>query len=112
MEDLIKTYRFSDRCASIRVKWLTILQTENNREFNVSTMIREGKKAIEEDFAEVLILGSARMRGLAGLIQEELPIPPIDLVLASLSVMEMLLYSNNSTNKINLSSTPDHEEIK
>ena len=75
-------------------------------------MITEGRKAIDEDSAEVLILGSAGMGGIARTIQEELSVPVIDPVLAGMSVMEMLVRSNYATSEINLFRTPDSKEIK
>lgn len=112
MLDLVKSYGLLDRCASVRVTGLTILQTANDRDLTTNTMIKEGRRAIEEDSAEILILGSAAMGGLARPIQEELSVPVIDPVIAGMSVMDMLLRSKQNTSKINLFKTPETKEIR
>lgn len=112
MQDLVKGYGLMDRCASIRSTGLTILQTANDKDLTIKMMIKAGRRAIEEDSAEVLLLGSAGMGGLAQTISEVLEVPVIDPVIAGLSVMEMILRSSYKTSKLNLFKIPEPKEIR
>lgn len=53
--------------------------------------IEQGKKAIEEDGADVLVLGCALMMEVAEKLQESLGVPVVDPTLAALKVTEMLI---------------------
>jgi allantoin racemase len=60
----------------------------------VKALLEQGRKAIEEDGADVLILGCALMIGVADQMQENLGVPVVDPTLAALKVTEMLISMN------------------
>ena len=57
----------------------------------LNALLEQGKKAIEEDGADVLVLGCALMMGVAEKLQESLGVPVVDPTLAALKVTEMLI---------------------
>lgn len=61
---------------------------------DVDALLEQGRKAIEEDGADVLVLGCAFMMGVADKLQEFLGVPVVDSTLAAVKVTEMLISMN------------------
>jgi allantoin racemase len=57
----------------------------------LKALLKQGRKAIEEDGADVLVLGCALMMGVADILHEELGVPVVDSTLSALKVAEMLI---------------------
>jgi allantoin racemase len=68
--------------------------TEEGLISECKVLLEQGKKAIEEDGADVLVLGCALMMGVANKIQEDLGVPVVDPTLTALKVTEMLISMN------------------
>ena len=96
-EDLVKKYGLENRCASIRVTGLGVV--DNDREKR-EKLIQEGIKAVKEDGAEVLILGCAGMAGLDKEIEKIINVPVIDGVVSALMLIESLIRYGVSTSKV------------
>ena len=96
-EDLVKKYGLENRCASIRVTGLGVV--DNDREKR-EKLIREGIKAVKEDGAEVLILGCAGMAGLDKEIEKVVGVPVIDGVVSAIMIIESLIRYGVSTSKV------------
>jgi len=62
-------------------------------------LVQEGEKAVEEDGAEVLILGCAGMAGLDKEIEKIVNVPVIDGVVSALMLIESLIRYGVSTSK-------------
>ena len=62
-------------------------------------LIQEGEKAVEEDGAEVLILGCAGMAGLDKEIEKIVNVPVIDGVVSALMLIESLIRYGVSSSK-------------
>ena len=96
-EDLVKKYGLENRCASIRVTGLRVV--DNDREKR-EKLIQGGIKAVKEDGAEVLILGCAGMTGLDKEIEKIINVPVIDGVVSALMLIESLIRYGVSTSKV------------
>jgi allantoin racemase len=79
------------RLASCRPLDLPVLETVVNREQVVEKIVRIGRQAIEEDGAEVLILGCAGLGDLAIRASRELGVPVVDPNAAALKLCETLV---------------------
>lgn len=79
------------RLASCRPLNLPVLETVVNREHVVQTIVSIGRRAIEEDGAEVLVLGCAGLGDLAIRASRELGVPVIDPNAAALKLCETLV---------------------
>ena len=79
------------RLASCRPLDLPVLETVVNREQVVQKIVRIGRQAIEEDGAEVLVLGCAGLGDLALRASQELGVPVIDPNAAALKLCETLV---------------------
>ena len=95
-EDLVKKYGFENRCASVRITGLGVVGNDKEKR---EKLIQEGEKAVEEDGAEVLILGCAGMAGLDKEIEKIVNVPVIDGVVSALMLIESLIRYGVSTSK-------------
>ncbi|MHA2225370.1 MAG: aspartate/glutamate racemase family protein [Candidatus Hodarchaeales archaeon] len=94
-EALIRKYHLQDALASVRApKEKTVDYSEDKIYFNVA------KAAIEEDNAEVIVLGCAGLTGLDKQLEEELKVPVLDGVICSLIIATGLVNYGVSTSKI------------
>lgn len=87
-------YRLGSRCASVRV-----LDTEGSggarpRLPAASDVIAEAERAIRDDGADVIILGSTTMHGLASAVASGLDVPVINPGPLALRSAEMLVHLN------------------
>lgn len=96
-EDLVKKYGLINRCASIRATGLGVIANYQEKK---EKLIQEGMKAVEEDGAEVLILGCAGMAGLDKEIEKIIGVPVIDGVVSALLIMESLIRYGVNTSKV------------
>jgi len=91
MMDKVAHYGLADRLASVRITEIRVLDIK--KEFNklVNALMEEGKKAIEEDGADVLVLGCGSLLNIAEILTEKLKVPVIDPGLAALKIAEDLV---------------------
>jgi allantoin racemase len=97
-EDLIRKYGLEARCSSVRMTGLGVIATSYEEEKD--KLIEAGKRAIEEDGAEVLILGCAGMAGLDKEIERAVGVPVVDGVASALLIVESLVRYGVSTSKV------------
>ena len=100
------------RLASCPVLNLAVLDTVTDRERVVELLIRTGRRAVEEDSTEVLILGCAGLGDLAPRVQRELGVPVIDPNAAALKLAETLIDLGLAHSKAGLYSSPDREPAR
>jgi allantoin racemase len=79
------------RLASCRPLDLPVLETVQNREQVVQKVLNVGRQCVEEDRAEVLLLGCAGLGDLAERASRELGVPVIDPNAAALKLCETLV---------------------
>ena len=100
------------RLASCPVLNLPVLDTVTDRERVVELLIRTGRRAVEEDGAEVLILGCAGLGDLAPRVQRELGVPVIDPNAAALKLAETLIDLGLAHSKAGLYTSPGREPVR
>lgn len=88
-----------DRFVSIRTTNLSsagglAALTSESLDYEAKALLNQGRKAIEEDGADVLVLGCALMIGVSDKLQEELGIPVVDPTLTAIKITEMLISMN------------------
>jgi allantoin racemase len=81
----------SIRCVNVSSAGGIAIIAERDLSEETELLVQQGKKAIEEDGADVLILGCAGMIGVAETMQKELGVPVVDATLVALKVAEMLI---------------------
>ena len=101
-EALIRKYHLQDVVASI------IAPMDETKGYDdEENIIQAAKAAIEEDMAEVIVLGCAGMAGLDKRLQKKLGVPVLDGVVCALIIAAGLVRYNVSISKIRRYN-PDH----
>jgi allantoin racemase len=96
--DYVRALGIETKAASFRAysEW------EDNDSFEAlkARLIKVAKQAIDEDWAEVIILGGGPLVGYGKLLEAELGIPVIDPTLATFKLMESLIELGHSHSKV------------
>lgn len=90
MAENVRLYGHGHRLASMRPLELGVHDFQTDHERTCNRLLAEGRKAVEEDGAEVLILGCTAEYGFHEKMQEALGVPVIDAVLAPFKYAEFL----------------------
>jgi allantoin racemase len=93
MEENVRAYGQHHRLASMRPLELGVYDFQADVKRTAEIMLEQGRKAVEEDNAEVLILGCTIEFGFHETMQQELGVPVIDAVAAPFKLAEMLVHS-------------------
>ena len=98
IKDRIRAYEFQGRVASVRFANVPVLDLEN-KDRAAQAILREARKAIDEDGADVIVLGCTGMSPVAEFLQQELPVPVVDPAAAALTMAESLVQMGLSHSK-------------
>jgi len=110
--DALRRYGVAHRCASDRPTGMTVLDLESAGESSVRQRITdEARRAVEEDGADVIILGCAGMVGLDKEVQSKVGVPVVDGVAAALKLIEALIGYGVETSKAGAYSLPEAKEL-
>jgi allantoin racemase len=93
MTENIRMYGYGEKMVSMRPLELGVHDFQADVKRTTALMLEEGKKAVEEDGAEVLILGCTIEFGFQEKIQQKLGVPVIDAISAPFKLAEMLAES-------------------
>ena len=114
-ENAIK-YGFQDHLASFQAIGMGVLDLQVDPEETKRRIVQAAEKAIEQDGAEVIILGCTHQFGFYQELQGILGVPVIDVGLAALNYAEFLVDLRNKHgwyfNKKNEYQAPPREEIE
>lgn len=94
-EDQIRKYSLYNNIASIRAPSDDFIELSEEEKY-----LETAKLAIEEDQAEVIVLGCAGMTGLDKNLQEKLGVPVLDGIVCALIIASGLVKYGVSTSKI------------
>ncbi|WP_312108245.1 aspartate/glutamate racemase family protein [Brevibacillus reuszeri] len=84
----VQKYGFSHKLASIRPLEMGVLDFQKDHEYTMNQIRKAAKEAIEQDGADVLVLGCTAELGFYEKLQEEFRIPVIDVSLAAVKYAE------------------------
>lgn len=108
---MVREYGVEEKIASVRSVEVPVLELEERRDEVKAALLRESKKAIEEDGADVIILGCTGMVGMARELQESLGVPVVDPGIVPLKLAEMLVDLKLSQSKV-VYPMPPQKEIR
>jgi allantoin racemase len=89
--DKITVYGLTHKLASARMTDTKVLDIKKDFDKLVKALMDEGKKAITEDGAEVLVMGCGSLLNIAEILQTKLEVPVIDPGLVALKIVEDLV---------------------
>lgn len=96
MRETVRAYGLDSRLASFRTIDLGVPDYHRDQEETERRFEREARRAIEEDGAEVIILGCTASAGYFKRLQERLQVPVIDSGLAAITHAEHLVHLRES----------------
>lgn len=111
LEELVSNYGMSHRVVNIRTTPLCVLDFERDPEMGMRMLAEEGKRALEEDRAEAILLGCAGMADFADDLERELQIPVIDGVVAGVKFAEAIVDLEKKTSKANTYKYPEKKKL-
>jgi allantoin racemase len=109
--ELLARYGMKERCASIRLIDVPVLEVESNLAEMKKLLVHEARKAIEEDGAEAILLGCAGLSGIDKEFEAELGVPVIDGVVAAVKILEALHGYGLTTSKSLTYKPPEKKDI-
>ncbi|MBN8959260.1 MAG: aspartate/glutamate racemase family protein [Rhizobiales bacterium] len=90
-EDCVDMHGMRGRCASVRTLNGKIMSVPNVQDEKEDLLVDMACRAVEEDEADVIILGGAPLAGLAGRVRERIPVPVIEQIGAAVKQVEALV---------------------
>ena len=111
-EDVVKAYGAESFCRSIRTTGLSVLEFGKNPEKGLKALAEQGRRAVEEDGAECILLGCAGFVDFVDRLREELGVPVLDGVMPAVKLAEALVKMNVKTSKAHTWKAPEVKEIK
>lgn len=106
IEDRLVLAGLNERCASVRASGLAVSQLEADSKAAAKAVLRQATLAIEEDRAEVIVLGCGGMAGLDRTIQDRLGVPVVDGVTSAVLIATSLVRLGLKTSKVRTYATP------
>ncbi|MGF6947686.1 allantoin racemase [Neobacillus sp. B4I6] len=110
LEELVDSYGMHKRVLNIRTTPMGVLDFERDPEAGIEMLRQEGKKAVEEDNAEAILLGCAGMAEFADSLEKELGVPVIDGVVAAVKFAESIVDLGKKTSKLKTYKYPEKKE--
>jgi len=107
LEELTASYGMSHRVVNIRTTPLCVLDFERDPEGGMQMLALEGRRAVEEDHAEAILLGCAGMAEFADNLEKELGVPVIDGVVAAVKFAEAIVDLGKTTSKLKTYKYPE-----
>ncbi|MCJ7667080.1 MAG: aspartate/glutamate racemase family protein [Anaerolineae bacterium] len=114
-EEHVRRLGLGKLLASVRAMNMTVLETDANPDETKTAVLEIGKRAIEEDGVEVIILGCAGMAGYSEELAKQLGVPVLDPTSVALKVAEAMVDLGLTHSKIGLFSRPlsiEREEMR
>ena len=107
VEDRLLLAGLSARCASVRAIGLATRELDEDPVAATAAVIETARRAVDDDHAEVIVLGCGGMAGLDREVSAALGVPVIDGVAAAVSVAESLVRLGLRTTSVGSCAAPD-----
>lgn len=107
VEEVVRGYGLWQRCASVRTVEMPVLALGDDEADTLARFADAGRRALEEDGAEVLVLGCAGLAGFDKDLERELGVPVLDGVVCAVKMAEACAGYGLRTSKWRGFSTPE-----
>ena len=101
-----------DRCASVRASNTSVLDLEADENAAIQSIVAEAQRAIDEDRAEVIVLGCGGMAALEAAVREQCGVPVVDGVAAAVTIAQSLVRLGLTTSKSRTYASPLPKDLK
>jgi len=99
VRDHLRVYALEHKCASVRSVAIPVADLESAKKEQERRLLTVGRKAVEEDGADVIVLGCGGMIGVAEQLTKEMGVPVVIPGVAGLKICEALIRSNLAQSK-------------
>ncbi|MFC4349589.1 aspartate/glutamate racemase family protein [Kordiimonas lipolytica] len=96
VEELVRHYGYADRLSSVLPMEIDAADLRDDVATTVTKIIDLGRRAIEEDGADVIVMGCTYTFGMYRAIQDALNVPVIDPAFASFKMAELLAWQKKT----------------
>ena len=108
----VRRYGLLKRMASIRPLELSVAELDREPERTKAAGIDLARRMVEEDGAEVIIMGCAAMAGYSDEIERELGVPVLDPLTTSVKFVEAIVGMGQTHSRVGLYAPPTPKEFK
>lgn len=108
----VRRHGLLERMASIRPLGLSVAELDADPEGTKAAGMALARQMVEEDGAEVIIMGCAAMAGYSDDIERELQVPVLDPLKVTLKVAEALVDMGQTHSRVGLYASPTPKEFK
>jgi allantoin racemase len=108
----VRRYGLLQRMASIRPLELSVAELAADPEGTKAAGMKLARRMIEEDGAEVIIMGCAAMAGYSDDLESELGVPVLDPLKVTLKLTEAIVDMGVTHSRIGLYAPPTPKEFK
>ncbi len=108
----VRRYGLLERLASIRPLELSVAELDADPERTKAAGIALARRMVEEDGAEVIIMGCAAMAGYSDSLERELQIPILDPLKITLKITEAIVDAGLTHSRVGLYAPPTPKEFK
>lgn len=112
IEERLLLAGLASHCASVRASGLSVLELEESPERAVAAIVDQAKRAVNEDRAEVIVLGCGGMAGLDREVREATSAPVVEGVSAAIKLAESLVVLGLSTSKVRTYAQPRTKTVE
>ncbi|RJF43873.1 Asp/Glu/hydantoin racemase [Actinomyces sp. 2119] len=105
IEDRLLCFGLLSHCTSVRATGLGVLELEDTTRAR-EAIAHQARLAVEQDLAEVVVLGCGGMAGLDAVLAEELGVPVVEGVAAAVKTAELLVDLGLRTSKVRTYAEP------
>jgi len=111
IEERLLLAGLSSHCASVRASGLSVLELEESAERAVAAIVDQARRAVEDDRAEVIVLGCGGMAGLDRKVREATSAPVVEGVAAAVKLAESLVALGLTTSKVRTYAPPRPKKV-
>lgn len=108
----VARYKLSEYLASVRELGMSVAETESNPKLAKERILEVSRLAVDQDGAEVLVLGCAGMVGYAEEVEKQLGVVVLDPASVTLKICEGMVDAGLKLSKKALFSYPPVKKIK
>jgi allantoin racemase len=108
----VRCYGLLQRMASVRPLELSVAELDRDPERTKAAGMALARRMVEEDGAEVIIMGCAAMAGYSEELEQELGVPVLDPLIVAVKFVEAIVDMRQTHSRVGLCAPPTPKDFK